>query len=235
MILALTALGLDPADFGGVDLLAPLGDMDYVYKQPLSGAIYTLLALNSGDYDVPAAPDGKKQTTREALIEYLLDEQLDDGGWAFSGDTAEVDATAMVLQALSAYYDPDSKGALTKRVNTAAEAAIALLSDMQSSTGGYESYGALNSESCAQVITAVTAYSIDPHTDKRFIKNGISVVDALCSFYVEGGGFSHTLTAERDTLATAQGYYALTAYYRLVNGEAALFDMRDTEEYDLAA
>lgn len=235
VILTLTALGLDPADFGGADLLAPLGDMAYIEVQPLSGAIYTLLALNSGDYDVPAAPDGKKQTTREALIEYLLDKQLDDGGWAFSGDSAEVDATAMVLQALSAYYDPDSKDALTKRVNAAAEAAIALLSDMQSSTGGYESYGTLNSESCAQVITAVTAYSIDPHTDKRFIKNGISVVDALCSFYVEGGGFSHTLTAQRDTLATAQGYYALTAYYRLINGEAALFDMRNTEEYTLAA
>lgn len=228
VILALSALGVDADDFADTNLIAPLADMDYISLQPLSGAVYALLALDSRDYTIPAAQNGAQQTTRESLIEYLLDRQLDNGGWTFSGDSAEVDATAMVLQALSAYYDTASKDALIKRVNNAVDTAVALLADMQTGTGGYESYGTLNSESCAQVITALSTLGIDPNTDKRFIKNGASVVDALCSFYIDGGGFSHTLLSARDALATAQGYYALTAYYRLINGDTSLFDMSDT-------
>lgn len=228
LILALTALDADVTDFGGVNLLSPLGNMDYIELQGITGAIYTLLAFDCLDYDIPAAPEGKTQATREGLVEYLLDKQLADGGWAFSGDDSEPDLTAMVLQALAPYVVDKPADATQKRVKAAAEKGVARLSAMQSSTGGYESYGALNSESCAQVITALAALGIDPAADKRFIKNGVSVVAALAAFYVDGGGFSHTLGGKRDALATAQGYYALTAYYRFLDGDSALYDMLDT-------
>ena len=227
LILALSALGEDVTDFGGHDLLAPLGNMDYIEKQGLSGAVYTLLALDCRDYDVPAAPDGARQTTREALVNYLLDKQLDDGGWAFSGDEAEPDMTAMVLQSLAAYYADKPADKLERAVKKAVDDGVARLSAMQTGTGGYVSYGTLNSESAAQVIVALTALGIDPAEDARFVKNGTSVVDALCAFYVDGGGFRHSMDGELDELATAQGYYALAAYYRFTEGKTALFDMSD--------
>lgn len=227
LILALSALGEDVTDFGGHDLLAPLGSMDYIEKQGLSGVVYTLLALDCRDYDVPAAPDGARQTTREAWVNYLLDKQLADGGWAFSGDEAEPDMTAMVLQSLAAYYADKPADKLERAVKKAVDDGVARLSAMQTGTGGYVSYGTLNSESAAQVIVALTALGIDPAEDARFVKNGASVVDALCAFYVDGGGFRHSMDGERDELATAQGYYALAAYYRFTEGKTALFDMSD--------
>ena len=227
LILALSALGKNVTDFGGHDLLAPLGNMDYIEKQGLSGVVYTLLALDCRDYDVPAAPDGARQTTREALVNCLLDKQLDDGGWAFSGDEAEPDMTAMVLQSLAAYYADKPADKLERAVKKAVDDGVARLSAMQTGTGGYVSYGTLNSESAAQVIVALTALGIDPAEDARFVKNGTSVVDALCAFYVDGGGFRHSMDGERDELATAQGYYALAAYYRFTEGKTVLFDMSD--------
>ena len=227
LILALSVLGKDVTDFGGHDLLAPLGNMDYIEKQGLSSVVYTLLALDCRDYDVPAAPDGARQTTREALVNYLLDKQLDDGGWAFSGDEAEPDMTAMVLQSLAAYYADKPADKLERAVKKAVDDGVARLSAMQTGTGGYVSYGTLNSESAAQVIVALTALGIDPAEDARFVKNGTSVVDALCAFYVDGGGFRHSMDGERNELATEQGYYALAAYYRFTEGKTALFDMSD--------
>ena len=74
---------------------------------------------------------------------------------------------------------------------------------------------------------ALTALGIDPTTDSRFVKNGSTVLDALAGFYVTGGGFQHTAGGERNGMATEQGYYALAAYYRFVNGQTSLYDMSD--------
>lgn len=53
---------------------------------------------------------------------------------------------------------------------------------MQSSDGGFTSWGSANAESVAQVIVACTALGIDPDTDSRFVKDGGSAVDALLTF-----------------------------------------------------
>ena len=44
---------------------------------------------------------------------------------------------------------------------------------------------------------------------------------------MDGGGFRHTASGELDGMATEQGYYALAAYYRFVNGQTSLYDMSD--------
>ena len=93
----------------------------------------------------------------------------------------DVDMTAMVIQALAPYYKTNTE------VRTAVDTALALLSDRQDVNGGYASYGDANSESNAQVLVALTALGIDPEADARFLKNGHSVVDALCAYYVGGG------------------------------------------------
>ena len=52
-------------------------------------------------------------------------------------------------------------------------------------------------------------------------------MDALLGFYVEGGGFSHTLDGEVNGMATEQGYYALASYARMQAGKTSLYDMSD--------
>ena len=229
LVLVLSALDKDVTDVGGHDLLKALSDMDYVTQQGLSGAIYALLAFDCRGYDIPSADKNVEQTSREGLVKYILDKQLKDGGWAYSGDKAEPDMTAMALQALAAYYKTDAK------VKEEADKAVTCLSKLQNTTGGYDSYGSVNSESAAQVITALTALGIDPDNDARFVKNGASVLDSLCGFYVDGGGFRHVSDGKLDPTATAQGYYALAAYYRFAGSQTALYDMTDLDTVENAA
>ena len=159
--------------------------------------------------------------TREKLIQVILDAQLTDGGWDLSADKADPDMTAMAIQALAPYYKTN------ETVKAAVDKALEALSAMQRPDGGFASWGTVNSESCAQVIVALTALGIDPTADSRFVKNGLTVLDALAGFYVTGGGFRHTANGELDGMATEQGYYALAAYYRFVNAQTRLYDMTD--------
>lgn len=215
VILALTAIGKDVTNVGGHNLLKGLDNMAYVQTQDINGPIFTLIALDSHNY--PTMGD----VTREKLIQVILDAQLNDGGWDLSADKADPDMTAMAIQALAPYYKTN------ETVKAAVDKALEALSALQRSDGGFDSWGTVNSESCAQVIVALTALGIDPTADSRFVKNGHTVLDALAGFYVTGGGFRHTAGGERNDMATEQGYYALAAYYRFLNGQTSLYDMSD--------
>ena len=215
VILALTAIGKDVTNVGGHNLLKGLDNMDYVQTQGINGPIFTLIALDSHNY--PTMGD----VTREKLIQVILDAQLTDGGWALSADKADPDMTAMAIQALAPYYKTN------ETVKAAVDKALEALSALQRNDGGFGSWGTVNSESCDQVIVALTALGIDPTADSRFVKNGNTVLDALAGFYVNGGGFRHTAGGDLDGMATEQGYYALAAYYRFVNAQTRLYDMTD--------
>ena len=215
VILALTAIGKDVTNVGGHNLLKGLDNMAYVQKQGINGPIFTLIALDSHNY--PTMGD----VTREKLIQVILDAQLPNGGWNLSGENADTDMTAMAIQALAPYYKTN------ETVKAAVDKALEALSTMQRNDGGFGSWGTVNSESCAQVVVALTALGIDPATDSRFVKNGSTVLGALAGFYVDGGGFKHTADGERNGMATEQGYYALAAYFRFLNGQTSLYDMSD--------
>ena len=215
VILALTAIGKDVTNVGGHNLLKGLDNMAYVQRQGINGPIWTLIALDSHNY--PTMGD----VTREKLIQVILDAQLPDGGWDLSAENADTDMTAMAIQALAPYYKTN------ETVKAAVDKALEALSAMQRPDGGFGSWGTVNSESCAQVIVALTALGIDPATDSRFVKNGSTVLGALAGFYVDGGGFKHTADGELNGMATEQGYYALASYYRFLNGQTSLYDMSD--------
>lgn len=217
-ILALTAIGRDVTNVAGHDLLAGLSDLSYVTRQGLNGAVYALLALDCGGYDVPEGGTA----TREALINAILDKALPAGGWAYSGTEADPDMTAVAIQALAPYYGSNES------VKSAVDKALEVLSAMQTENGGFISSGSENSESSAQIVIALTALGIDPEKDSRFVKNGKSALDALCSYAVDGGGFKHIAAdAAPDAVATQQGYCALVAYQRFINGSSRLYDMTD--------
>ena len=222
-ILGLTAAGYNAANVAGVDLTAGLTDMAYLRAQGTNGPIWALIALDCHGYDIPQCADGEEQTTREGLVAEILSCQCSDGGWALMGDESDVDMTAMALTSLAPYQDETD-------VSTAVDAALTYLSDAQQEDGGFMSWGTANSESCAQVIVALTALGIDPAADARFTKAGGTAIDALCAFACEGGGFRHSdEQTEPDGMATEQGFYALAAYDRFRQGQTRLFDMTDIE------
>ena len=215
VILALTSIGKDVTNVGGHNLLKGLDNMAYVQTQGINGPIFTLIALDSHNY--PTMGD----VTREKLIETILGAALEGGGWTLSGTKADPDMTAMAIQALAPYYKTN------ETVKVAVDKALDVLSGLQQGDGGFGSWGTVNSESCAQVIVALTALGLDPTCDSRFVKNGKTPLDALAGFFVDGGGFKHVADKGRDGMATEQGYYALASYYRFLNGQTSLYDMSD--------
>lgn len=213
-IVALTAIGKDPTDVGGHNLLAGLNDMGYIRKVGVSGVIWTLIAFDCGKYDMPKGID------RETLVDTILDFQVPGGGWATSGNIADPDVTSMAIQALAPYReDADVQNAL--------DTAVTVLAGMLDETGNFPSQYGASSESVSQVIVALCTLGIDPNTDPRFVKNGMSALDGLLGYYVEGGGFKHIHSGKIDGIATEQGYYALTAYFRMLEGKTPLYDMTD--------
>lgn len=228
VILALSAIGKDATDVAGYNLLEPLADYDFVTWQGLNGPVFALIAFDTYNYEIPTAADGATQTTRENLISYILDSQLENGGWTFFGSTADPDMTSMTIQALAPYYNKNAD------VKNAVDKALDVLSSSQQDNGGFASWGTVNVESCAQVLTALASLGIDADTDERFIKNGNTLVDAIMEFSVENG-FAHVMDGGYNQMATEQAYYALVSYNRVKNGKTSLYDMSDVKNlrYDV--
>ncbi len=220
LIVALSSIGRNAESVGNWNLITPYNDFDWIKKQGINGPIWTLIALDTQNYQT------SDPTVRQQCIDYILGLQFDDGGWAMSGETADPDITAMALQALARYTDDEN-------VKASVERGINCISDMQKENGGYYSWGTINSESIAQVIVACTALGIDPATDERFVKNGFSAIDAILEFYnPDFHNFSHITGDGGNAMATDQATYALIAYKRFVDGRNSLYDMSDALDKD---
>ena len=219
VILALTAIGKNPADAAGFNLLLPLGDFDETVRQGVNGVIFALLALDSGGYEIPEAPEAETQATRELYVGELLRREIPDGGWALTGGTPDADVTAMALQALAKYRDRQD-------VEDAVQRGLAALSALQEPNGAYLSWDEENSESVCQVIVALTELGISLD-DERFVKNGQTLPQVLERFACEDGSYRHSLNGSSDEMATEQALYALAAIQRAEAGEATLYDMSD--------
>ena len=220
VVLAVTAIGKDPLDVGGFNMLLPLADFEQTVFQGINGPIFALLALDSGNYEIPENTADSTQATRDMYVDYILNAQLPDGGWSLMGGEPEIDLTAMALQALAKYQD-------RKDVAEAIDKGLTILSERQNENGGYQ-YSAAEQASCesvAQVIVALAELGISLD-DSRFVKNGKTLLDGILQFRQADGGFSHLVDGETDLLATEQAFYALVAAKRLADGESSLYRMK---------
>ena len=220
IILALTAIGKDPANVGGENLLKALQNKDIMKvtdtsNTDINGLVMGLLALNSRNYT----------SDTSWLVQAVLEQQNKDGSWRASADTkpvGDVDMTAMALQALAPYH----KDGGNETVNPAVEQALNWLSGKYRS--GYDS-----SESCAQVVIALSALNLDANTDARFTKTvegkTLSVLGNLLQYRVaENGGFKHQFADKAvNEMATEQALCAMAAYARFTEKANALYDMTD--------
>ena len=221
IILALTAIGKDPANVGGKNLLTALQDRNIMQvtdtsDTDINGLVFGLLALNSGNY------------TQDSywLVQAILTQQNEDGSWSSSADTkpvGDVDMTAMALQALVPYYN---EGGDTT-VNAAVDKALQWLS------AKYKNTGYTSAESCAQVVVALSALQLNANSDSSFVKTvdgaPTSVLGDLLRYYLgEGQGFKHAASGKTaDQKATEQALYAMAAYERYCRRTNALYDMTD--------
>lgn len=223
LILALTAIGKDPENVAGYNLLTPLGDYEKTCVQGINGPVWALIALDSGGYDVPQNEDAVICASREMYLKKILSAQNADGGWGLAeGDTSDIDITAMALCALHNYMNDEE-------VSAAAERGLDFLSAQQNDEGGFSSWGSVNSESAAQVVVAMCTLGI-PQNDSRFVKNGRSPADNMMMFYDGNGRFRHIIDGEPNRMATEQAFYAMAALERFARGENSLYDMSDAKK-----
>lgn len=176
--------------------------------QGLMSWVFGLHLLNN---DYPSATH-----TAEGVVAQLLAMQCEGGGWAVTGTAADVDATAMTLQALAPHRDDPA-------VQAAIDKALARLSAMQLAGGDYASYGTPNPESTAQVLVALSALGVDAGRDNRFIKNGNTLLTGLAAYRLADGSFCHKKGEGSNATATVQVFYAMVAYGRLAAGRPSLY------------
>ena len=227
VVVALTSIGKNPADVAGYNLLEPLGDYEKTIWQGINGAIWALIALDCGNYDIPNNPGANVQATREMYVNHILEKQTTDGGWSLSGDIADPDVTGMALQALSKYQNDEN-------VKKATENALNCLSKMQKENGGFESFETATSESSVQVIVAFCELGISTD-DERFLKNGKSVLDNLFTYYNDDKGFKHIYEDSTNLMATEQCFYALVALKRAIDGRNSLYNMSDCKKLNASS
>lgn len=258
--LAVLSAGGDPVSIGEdqegnpIDLVADgsynRGKVMSLDKQGTNGLVFGLLLMDSMRYEIPAdAAD-----TREGLLEKILSSQIKDGGFNLTSidPQSDVDMTAMALQALAPYYNSEktyryvqqgTKQDQVKSVRQVVDEALQFLSSSQQESGGFTSWGSENSESCSQVLIALTSLGIDPGNDQRFIKNGNTVIDGLMQYHMEEGGFIHSKEYDEEnpdanpdksnTMASDQALCALTALCRYYGGMRSLYDFRPEQPVEL--
>ena len=185
-VLALASIGKDPGNVAGYNLLQPLEDVKAAVQQGINGAIFALLALDDA---------------RQQYVSYILERELPNGGWALSGNQADLDVTAMAVQALAPYSEDVS-------VQKAIERAMNFLSTAK----------IVYCESAAQLLIAMTTLGMDTTAVE-------SVLDTLMAFYQQGKGFTHTLDGKVNAMATEQALHALVAVERYYDGDKTLYDM----------
>ena len=231
--MALTALGENAAAFRAsdgksYDLVSPLLEKstsgEYVYKlseQGTNATAFALIALDAGNY--LSGEDGS--ALRSELVKLLLSQQMENGAWSISGaksDAADIDVTAMIVQALSGYTEVSG-------VSAAIDAAVSWLGSTFRDGSGYGS-----SEASSQVIIALSALGRDADNDESFKTSDEMTLLAELLTYADDGsdGFLDKKTpgAKANQMASEQAALALIAYDRFKSGENKLYDMTDAPQ-----
>lgn len=219
-IVALNVIGEDAKAFGGYDLTAPLANFSKTTAQGLNGAVWAVIALAGGGYEL--LDESGKQVC-DLYLDKILSRQNEDGGWSLTENgVSDADMTAMSLCALAL-------------VGTENEKAVEYLSATQNENGGFSGLSGESSESAAQVITALCSLGISPE-DERFVKNGKSVMENLMSYYDGEGGFYHMNgDTSPNRMATEQAFCALAAYKNFLTEKGGLYTKKTEGFFDVTA
>lgn len=208
LALAVTALGGDPANHGGINLVESLissrtasgkfaDTVNGKGEELINAHIWAIIALHNSGKDIPRP---------EAARRWLLKNQNRDGGFGYRrGSPSDVDMTAQALIAL-ACLDESPRSVVVRR-------AVAYIQKQQAANGGFKGWGGENCESTASVLQALTAWGLDPLA-RGWQKNGRTMISYLIQCQQRDGGFSHRLGENSNQIATEQALLALSDYKR---------------------
>ncbi|HET7738867.1 MAG TPA: prenyltransferase/squalene oxidase repeat-containing protein [Tepidiformaceae bacterium] len=170
--LAAVALGLNPTNVNGVNLLAIItGKYDSATGKYAADDFSQSIAM--------IGLAGSGGTIPGGAIEALRATQLEDGGWGFGG-FSDPDTTGIAIQALIAAgltaADPD------------VAAALAYFQATQNADGGWGFGGESNASSTAFAVQAIIAAGQDPEA-APYIKDGANPVSYLLGLQQADGSF----------------------------------------------
>lgn len=230
VIIGLSAIGQDATAFNTgskvYDLVSPLMNKQdngeyWASWQGNNGTIFAIIALDTQNY----LNNNAGNTTRKGLIDALLTAQLSSGAWEISkGSGADIDTTAMALQALGPYYLSQEKYTALGATHTYAQLQSSVTNALNYlNTRKNGDYGSV--EAAAQVVVALAALNRDAAND-ALLGNALG---SVLTYYAGSGSFKHDLTgASANTqMSTEQAAYALVAYDRWKNGKTSLYNMTD--------
>ena len=199
-------------------------------KQGINSFVFALMALDSFAFE---EINGDLFHSRKSLIENILSYEIPGGGFAFSKDEPDIDMSALVVQALSEYYNSlivyNVYNKLQDRniettVKDVIDRVLLLFSSLQKPDGDFESYGIGNAESTAQVLISLTSLGIDIDTDERFIKNDKTVLDGIIKYQNKDGTFRRN--DKTNKISGYQAFMGLVAYDRFVNKKRSIYDLK---------
>ncbi|UTB71230.1 hypothetical protein A4W71_09425 [Latilactobacillus curvatus] len=217
-VIGLTALGEDPTNFHGVNLIQKTIEASTAKYVGINGQIYGIIALSTKDYGEEA---NKTITT---LIQAVLQKQNVDKGWALFGTDSDVDITGMAMTALGMHRDVTG-------VQPALDKAVSMLKDkaFQKATGGFfipSSFSKVeNSNSISQAVMGLMAAGVDPA--KAFVgDNGVNPISRLLAYQRTDGEFRWQFDNVSGALAmaTEQATYALDQYEFFLNGKGSIYN-----------
>lgn len=181
MILAITASGEDPTDFGGSDFVSLLeGTYDDVTQQ-----IGDAASLNDDAFGVMAlVAAGHSQSSQIVAdsVSFILASQNGDGGWGYTvGSDSDVDMTSAVTMALMAAGELASSAPIIS--------ALAYIKSTQQDSGGFLSWGSTNAETDSWAINGLVACGEDPNGAGWNSTADNTPVDDLLTYQQPGGEF----------------------------------------------
>jgi energy-coupling factor transport system substrate-specific component len=195
-ILAVRAAGLDPANFGGRNLVAALeGDIraDGSVSDQTNLTAFAILALRAAGVSAPSS-----------TVNWLLGQPDRDGGFNFAraGGFSDVDDTGAALEALAGI--PGSRAA---RVRTRA---VSYIERQQDRDGGFPAApgAGSNAQSTAWAIQGLIAMGVDPSTLHR--NGSASPVQYLGSLIAADGHIRYSRSSDQTPVwVTGEALMAL--------------------------
>lgn len=195
--LALAVMGKDITNIEGVNIAELLYNNARLSEGSNEHA-YTLLALDAVNMEIPDTAEW----SRESIIEEILNFQLENGGFGLNDtETADVDMTAICLQALAPYQGEDV-------VKTATENGVIYLKNTISAEFNYSD----NSNTTAQVLLALASLGIDiTDADNGFGDRFLNIITAL-EGYKNTDGDGYVYNGIVNAMATVQVMQSYDGY-----------------------